>query len=490
MLDADSIAELRAQAQRFLRESVEQTVARLSTPRRKNFRHSEAGLRRAVADAHRLLTDPDAATERLLGSLASIEAEAQLLALPTDVEDVAEDLQRLRALVVQLQAEVDRGARNEATVVEATAICEDLAELRVRPAMSQELRKLAAEFSMLSARLERLGVSAASEQSRPSARVAHGREGWGGSIITADRQTRASTFANVPSRREVSPSSPKTPTTPNTGDGIGCGRTWVGETDGKPSVPCLGLHTAGQHVEGNNERQTDASRLMRSSSSSAPEPGRAAATSHAAVDHARADAGPPRGSVGVASPAPWTAGRSVGTQLKDIIGSNFTPASTPSDAEPQSFRLQEWDDSIDTESFGKRQASQLQRLSADAATLAEAHREMAHLIEAASPDIKVIEQQVDETVRNTGESVDHLASASRARGWTLKASCPSAVIGMGVGFVVGGPLGAAVVGSAGAAVGAMAGKAAKWRHNRKIDKVLADQSQLKDRRRSSIRSGR
>lgn len=127
----------------------------------------------------------------------------------------------------------------------------------------------------------------------------------------------------------------------------------------------------------------------------------------------------------------------------------------------------------------QQEAVQLSKLAQNARVLAEAHKEVANLVDAADKDFETIQQQADETLEHTHEAVGSLADASKtmARGWTLKAGGSSAAVGIGIGFLVGGPVGAAVVGGSGAVVGAIAGKAAKRRHNKQIDRMLLNRNE-------------
>jgi len=233
-----------------------------------------------------------------------------------------------------------------------------------------------------------------------------------------------------------------------------------------------------------------------------------------APQRSRADSSPSDSSVsdttspstpaGSSSALPGTQGRSQQTPPKDKargIGAALrqirqvttvsegieSPPSDVSQRASGSFVLQEWGgvDAFSDLEPSQQEAAQLSKLAQTASFLAEAHREVANLVDAAGKELETIEQQVDETLENTHEAVGSLADASKtlARGWTLKAGGSSAAVGMGIGFLVGGPVGAAVIGGSGAVVGAIAGKAAKRRHNRKIDKMLLNREEAMDERR-------
>lgn len=520
---SDSVsAELRLQALTLLRESVEQTYLRLSSARRKNFRHSEAGLRLAVSNANKLLADPEASAGSLLECLASVEAEAQLLAIPTDAQTLRSDLERLRELVISLHTLQANTSKSAEEAEQEMAIAPEASALRAqltadftnhqREAGDEEMQKVAAEFAMFLPQLDRLLASdicaKACKEQNNRARASTSAAAYGalerakspsgtyacalerasspsGTYAGALERARSpvGTYAGALERASSPSGTHAVAAAASSGGAPGRGRSPSQEFEGAPEES--GTPPGAEATE----------ELNRSLGGQAKEKNRLQAAMERASEKAQGKL--ERASKRVSAVSDGASGglRAVGHMLRHPAGGvnagdPIAPTSSAGSASRGSFVLQDWD-SENSKSFvmDPAEVEQLNKLRINAVALVEAHREVATLVAATADHIDEIEQQVADTVENTDAAIDELVQADeiKARGWTLKAACPSAAVGIGVGFCVGGPVGAAVVGGVAAVGGAMIGKAAKWRHNRNIEALLSGREEGMDRRRSRHR---
>jgi hypothetical protein len=475
------------QAQQMLRESVDKTALRLSNAHRKNFRHSEAALRLAVSAANRLRANPEATVAQLLEALANVEAEAQLLAIPTGVQELQRDVQMLRELIVSYQAE-----KVDAVANEACALRDRLSrDLSGRQLDDQDMQKVAADLSLLACQLERLLHSEFSSADTVTETRLGARE-------------RANTIA-VPVADPIGINSNDDSATASWPTML-ASKSSAGST-ARPGSAALG----GSWGNMERKKSLNASAPLQKPCVDLPAP-------ESVTRPASAEQSPSCSSQAVGKPT-------VGPILRDLCGmeqgSDFPSGETPSsEKEPrrelqmihvgadsetgqpgglsdspiggtppaekagQSFVLQEWESPT-----AAARADQLRQLASDACALAAAQREVAAMVEAAGDDFDQIEKEVAETVDNTSKAVDELVKADKSRtaGWTVKTACPSAIVGAGIGFCVGGPIGAAIVGGGAGIIGAVSGKAAKWRHNSRVDGIQHDKDKMLERRRHSRR---
>jgi uncharacterized protein YcfJ len=114
-------------------------------------------------------------------------------------------------------------------------------------------------------------------------------------------------------------------------------------------------------------------------------------------------------------------------------------------------------------------------LASEAATLAEAHRQVMNLVASADEGLNQVEAATQDATEASYKAVKELGAAAKTKGkdWRMKATLGSAAVGTVVGAVVAGPVGAAVGAGVSGVAGNAAGSLAARHHKRRVDEVVA-----------------